>query len=111
MKNIVWLGILLTFTCLQLHAQEVKYIVPPENSYSRISNFSEGMAKVEMNGDTVGYVNTLGEMVFLGVYADAGNFHSGRAWVKKGIKEEEKYGFIDKTGQLVIYYAGFRTTF
>jgi len=71
--------------------------------------FSEGMARVVIQttldpatynkvGGISGFIDKIGNEVVLPQFEDAGDFHSGMAWVKVN----GKYGFIDKTGKQII---------
>lgn len=63
-----------------------------------------------------GYMDIKGNMVIHQNYYNGGNFHSGMAWVQEAISNEEdssffaseytggKFGYINKTGELVIPY-------
>lgn len=104
MKKIILLGVILTVVSAKIHAQQLDYIIPSDNSYWRISTFSEGLSRVELDSETFGFINTSGHLVFKEVYQEVGLFHSGRAWVKKEIHGELKYGFINTKGKLVIPY-------
>src|SRR5699024_2463076 len=88
----------------QTVAQKTDYLLSSDNQLFCISNFSEGLARVYYASDSVGFINTSGEKAFPQTFQDAGNFHSGRAWVMKEINDEEKYGYINKTGKLVVPY-------
>lgn len=72
-------------------------IVPGE--YQEINEFSDGLARaVNLNGQTV-YLDEKGAVVLnLKNYAESGDFNEGKAWVRKN----SKYGFVDKTGKLVV---------
>lgn len=104
---------LLLFLPLSLWAQEVSYLIKPVNHFTGISNFSEGLAEVEIPHDsamadddsvwtTIGYIDTTGKIVFEKLFDEAGSFHCGLAYVSKKINDSTKYGFIDKNGKLVI---------
>lgn len=93
---------LLIFAGCIIQAQQLDYVVSPDNPYWRISTFSEGLARVELDSETFGFINTSGNLVFKGNFYNVGHFYSGRAWVKKEIRGELKYGFINTKGKLVI---------
>lgn len=61
--------------------------------------FSEGLARVQVNSGTWGYINTDGRMAIEAKYLRAGDFSAGLAWVRVGEKQD---GYIDKTGKLAI---------
>jgi hypothetical protein len=83
--------------------------------YSKASTFKEGLAAVYKKltanggetdlGTTVGYINKVGEEVipisFEGDDYTNFSFHEGLALVRRGFD----FGFIDKTGEVVIPYA------
>lgn len=87
-------------------AQEIQYLVKPDNAFSSISSFSEGMARVLFWGSrNVSFIDTSGKTKsFIETYDDAGNFHNGLVWVAKEIKGATLYGFMNKDGELVIPY-------
>ncbi|MET4081731.1 hypothetical protein ABIB40_001680 [Pedobacter sp. UYP30] len=89
-------------TPLTLFAQQVTYLIAPGSAYSSISNFSDGLARVEINFKNTGFINPVGKLVFRDTVEDAGNFNCGRAWVRKTVNGDTKFGFVDKKGQLVI---------
>src|SRR5699024_2456055 len=70
----------------------------------QISSFSAGLARVEVDYDSVRFIKTTGDFAFPQAFEAAGNFQSGRAWVRKIANGEYKYGFINKKGKLVIPY-------
>lgn len=59
--------------------------------------FSEGLAKVKLNGK-FGYINTSGHTVIPCNYVFAADFHSGMARVE----QNGKYGFIDRSGNTAL---------
>lgn len=72
--------------------------------YDRVSNFSEGLAKISLN-DQTGFINEKGEVVipYSHNYGDfVGSFHNGLALLRR----ESKWGFINKKGrkQIPIIY-------
>src|SRR5699024_8081319 len=86
----------------QTVAQKTDYLLSSDNQLFRVSNFSEGLARVYYASDSVGFINTSGEKAFPQTFQDAGNFHSGRAWVMKEVDGEEKYGVIDQNGKWIL---------
>ncbi|MBR5138698.1 MAG: WG repeat-containing protein [Alistipes sp.] len=67
--------------------------------FTKIGNFSDGVIKVTDVSGGVHYLNERGEKVLtLKEFADGGDFSEGKAWVRKN----SKYGYIDKTGKLVV---------
>jgi hypothetical protein len=72
-----------------------KEIVPVK--YDWISEFSEGLFKVELEGK-YGFVNKTGAVVIPLKYEDAADFVNGLA----AVKINGKYGFIDKKDKVII---------
>lgn len=83
-------------------AQAPRYAVGTSNTFSSISNYSEGLARVSIAYDSTGFIDTAGRSAFSATFPYAGNFHSGRAFVRKTVDGKTKFGFIDKTGRVVI---------
>ena len=65
--------------------------------YEAASIFSDGRARVMMNGK-YGYINTSGQMVIPCNYVFAADFHGNLARVE----QNGKYGFIDRKGNTAI---------
>lgn len=61
---------------------------------------TEGLAAVKVNGSYY-YIDTSGEIAFKGSASDAEGFHEGLASVQN---DDEKWGFINSKGDLVIDY-------
>lgn len=74
--------------------------------YSTAKNFSEGLAKVEykdQQGNRLkGYIDTTGNLVFKADKWLKGNFHDGLAHIRTVKNDKFVYGFIDKSGKVVI---------
>ena len=72
--------------------------------HGSLSGFSEGLCAFRKDGK-IGFINKADEIVIEAVwktkYYLANYFHNGRLLVKN---DEDKYGYIDKTGSLVIPY-------
>lgn len=79
-----------------------KQVVPYK--YDMISDFSEGFAKIETDDGLIGFINTKGEEVVPIKYRSWGstNFSEGFAAVGVDYGDYVKYGYIDKTGKVVI---------
>ncbi|MEM6398365.1 MAG: WG repeat-containing protein [Bacteroidota bacterium] len=60
--------------------------------------YSEGLARVQSDQDSFGFVNTEGQLIIPATYLSAGDFAEGHAW----IRTEAGYGLIDNSGQIVI---------
>ena len=73
-----------------------KEIVPPK--YDSVSNFSEGLAAVELD-DKYGFVDATGKEIVSPKYDRVGDFSDGLAavWLK-----DKGWGFIDTTGKEVV---------
>ena len=67
------------------------------NTYTRIQDFSEGLAEVRRNYKT-GFIDKTGKEVIECKYSSAHDFHEGLA----AVELNGKWGFIDKTGKVVI---------
>jgi hypothetical protein len=65
--------------------------------YESTGDFSEGLARVKLNGKW-GYIDKTGKEVIPLKYDHAGNFYEGLA----DVKLNDKWGYIDKTGKEVI---------
>ncbi|PUZ27199.1 WG containing repeat-containing protein [Chitinophaga costaii] len=115
MKRIFILLWCCIFFFCSVHAQikDTLFVVTSNNNFSNISNFSEGVAKVEISHDStiadndsmwssIGYIDTTGKILFEKILDDAGNFHCGLAYISKKVNDDSKYGFIDKNGKEVI---------
>ncbi|AYD47787.1 WG repeat-containing protein [Arachidicoccus soli] len=94
---ILWLCMIVTAPAQKLH-----FVVTPDNTFGSISNFSEGLAKVNLKQDSVGFINTSGQFAFASTFENAGNFHCGRAYVRATMKGQSKFGFINEKGKIVI---------
>jgi hypothetical protein len=73
-----------------------KMVIPLQ--FGEAGPFSEGLAGVKL-GDTYGYVDRSGKMVIPCQFSEAASFSEGLALVALN---ENKRGYIDKTGRLVI---------
>lgn len=104
-KHLPWLTALLLSSSLGLaNATSPPYLLPLDNGMSRIGNFFEGLARVHLDDNHVGFIDTAGKRAFKATFAAAGTFHDGLAWVRKSIEGHDRYGFIDRYGKLVIPY-------
>ena len=68
-----------------------------KSKYDNVDYFSEGLAKVKLNGQ-YGFVDQQGNVVIPLKYDMAGGFHGGLARVQL----KRKYGFIDQQGNVVV---------
>lgn len=83
-----------------------KIVIAPQFDYA--SGFYDGLAKVEIDLKC-GFINKEGEFVISPkdyYFSSYGDFHEGLCWIKNDSYNENhnKYGFIDKTGNVVIDY-------
>lgn len=70
--------------------------------FSDVSIFSEGLASVSINGKR-GYINTTGEFVISAEFGGIpGDFAEGLALLLVRNNKSNRWGYIDKTGQIVI---------
>ena len=85
-------------------AQNLQYVLKPSYQYSVISNYSEGLSRVEISADSTGFIDRSGQLILKlnRYYNDVYDFHNGMARVKKVTKEGTLYGYINKKGKLVI---------
>lgn len=76
-------------------------IIVPFGKYDKIDEFSDGMAKVYINEELTGFINTKGEELILSPKVkNPDDFHCGFAKVETG-KDFEEYGFINKKGKIL----------
>jgi hypothetical protein len=69
-------------------------------AYDFIGDFSEGYAKVKLNGKW-GLIDGEGNEIVPPEYVQVGEFHEGLVAVKLKA-ENQNWGFIDKTGKVVV---------
>lgn len=69
--------------------------------FAAIGKFSNGIAPAKMDS-LYGYINTKGEWVIKPKYSSAELFSNGLAAVAKGSIFSQKWGFIDRTGKIII---------
>lgn len=75
--------------------------------YSRVYDYSEGLAQVMDADGHYGFIDKTGKVVVPLEYDDAGDFSGGAVWVMKG----EQYGLVNASGELLLpteYDAGLR---
>lgn len=70
-------------------------------TFDFIGEFSEGLAPAKKD-DKYGYIDINGKWVIKPEYTSAEKFHNGLAAVSLGPLFEEKYGFINSKGKIVI---------
>lgn len=76
-------------------------IIIPFGQYDKIDEFSNGMAKVYINEELIGFINTKGEELKLNSkIANPDNFFGGFAKVETG-KNFSEIGFINKKGEIL----------
>lgn len=73
-----------------------KFILEPKYDY--IYNYSDGLARA-LIGNKTEFIDCNGKVALEYDGSDVGDFHSGFASIKN---DNNKYGFIDKTGKVVI---------
>lgn len=64
-------------------------------------NFHDGFAMVEINGKK-SFIDRTGKIVFGCPFEYVYDFHNGFALIAMKIKDQTKYGFIDKSGRIAI---------
>lgn len=99
------LGLALFFSVNRCQAQQLRWLLPPTDTLSSISSFSEGLAHIDyLDSKDLYYIDRYGTIkTITEPYRSAGNFHDGLAWVsQKDQTGNTVYGFINKAGQLVI---------
>jgi len=70
----------------------------PNESVTWGKGFSDGLAKVTVNGK-VGFIDATGKLVIPAKFYDAGRFSEGLAPFENA---HEKWGYIDSTGRIVV---------
>ena len=73
--------------------------------YRTTRRFSEGLAAVQTYDFRWGFINTKGELIIEPFYEDVRDFHHGRAGVAINAPIPDitgEYGFIDKSGNVVV---------
>lgn len=79
--------------------QAGEFVVP--SMYSKVYNYSDGLAAVRnWNGD-YGYIDKKGKVVIPFQFENVGFFSEGLAWVSK---PGGRYGLINKSGDMVVPY-------
>ena len=66
--------------------------------YDGVEDFSEGLARVELDGK-YGFIDKTGQVVIDVKYNHMSSFHEGLAWIKK---TNGKYGFVDQKFREII---------
>ncbi len=85
---------------MDLHGAKVDIVSPDEDS-AWIDPFSEGIAYVRVKGSTGFFVDKTGTQSFVNCFVDSQIFSDGLAAVQTG-KKKNLWGYIDKTGKLII---------
>lgn len=73
-----------------------KIVVIPQYTYAH--DFSDGMARIQMNNTKYLYIDKSGNIVFQPQFDAVYNFSNGLA----RIEQNGKYGYIDKSGNIVV---------
>jgi len=105
MTRLFLFGAALLFSARYCRAQAPVWLLPPTDSVSSISSFSQGLARVSLWGNhALHYIDTLGILkTFDGPFDEAGSFHGGLAWVSStDANGKTLYGYINKSGKVVI---------
>jgi len=68
--------------------------------YPQVRDFSEGLAAVKTQNNKWGFIDYQDKMIIPDIYDNVYSFKNGLAWAT--IKDENKYGFINKKGEWVI---------
>ena len=77
-----------------------KTVIQPK--FSGLSDFSDGLASVILEGGGFGWINKTGEIVLRSGFPYAGDFKNGLAKVADDIQlYNAGYGYIDKTGKVI----------
>lgn len=74
-------------------------VIQPQFDY--VSSFSEGLAAVAID-KKIGYINKVGKIVIPIQLDRAKDFFEGLAVVKNSDKNNFRFGFINKKGEMVI---------
>ena len=76
-----------------------KVIIEPQ--YDNVGQFSEGLASVRpVWNEGTGYIDNKGQYVLAPIYLAAGRFSENLAPVKVKIQGREKWGYINRNGDL-----------
>lgn len=68
--------------------------------YPYVKDFSEGLAAVQTENKKWGFINYQDSLVIPDIFDKVYSFKNGLAWAS--IKDENKYGFINKNGEWII---------
>ena len=77
----------------------VSFVIPPQ--FDVAGYFSEGLASVKI-GNKYGYIDKTGQVAIKPQFDEVEEFSEGLASVKIG--DKYSYGYIDKSGQMVMNY-------
>ena len=97
------MGLFVVYSCIEDKKENIAVELPVEErlelakKYDNAGGFSEGLARVELNGKC-GFIDKTGKQVIPCVYDLAWDYSEGLACVELN----GKLGFIDKTGKQVI---------
>ena len=73
-----------------------------ESQFDQALTFREGRAAVQLNGRW-GYVDTSGNMITDYIFDEVSSFKNGLARVVQLVDEDERLGYIDRSGKFVWY--------
>ena len=73
-----------------------------DSQFDQALTFNEGRAAVQQNGRW-GYINTSGEMITEVVFDEVSPFKNGLARVVQFVDDDERLGYIDRSGKYVWY--------
>jgi WG containing repeat len=92
-------------------AQVPQWIMPPNEKYTQVGSFSEGLAWVQTQNENYGYCNEMGELVMGAQFVEAYNFSEGWArveWIDPEVPMDLEtmvplihYGFVDHYGHKI----------
>jgi hypothetical protein len=76
-------------------------VIPPLEGITVLGAFHEGLCVVEVDGKS-GYINKTGTMAIVPQFDAAYDFKHGVALVSADADSDDYWGFIDKTGKVIV---------